>query len=181
MKPYFQHLWHTLRHVLFVFIECCKLGIPLQGLVHDLSKFSPDEFLSYARYHYGKNSPKRRDSTGYYKAIGTGCEEFDRAFFLHSRRNPHHWEYWVMPIGGEDYYKVFDMPDRYRREMLADWRGAGRTYGTSTEEWYKVNSRKIRLHPDTRYWIESQLDLVGWNDIMLRRELAEEEFDEEYD
>ena len=52
------------------------------------------------------------------------------------------------------------MPDRYRREMLADWRGAGRTYGnTDTRAWYIDNREKMTLHPETAAWIESELGL----------------------
>jgi hypothetical protein len=57
------------------------------------------------------------------------------------------------------------MPDRYRREMLADWRGAGRAYGRQPEKnndpdaaaWYLENRAKIILHPDTRAWLEDEL------------------------
>lgn len=31
MKPHLQYLWYVLRHKWFVFVECCSLGIPLQG------------------------------------------------------------------------------------------------------------------------------------------------------
>lgn len=51
------------------------------------------------------------------------------------------------------------MPDVYRREMLADWRGAGRASGNpDTAAWYMKNRENIKLHPDTRAWIEKQLE-----------------------
>ena len=55
--------------------------------------------------------------------------------------------------------EILPMPDKYRKEMLADWRGAGRAqgYGDNTNEWYKVNRNKMQLHPETRAWIEYQL------------------------
>jgi hypothetical protein len=50
------------------------------------------------------------------------------------------------------------MPDKYRREMLADWRGAGRALGKpDTQAWYAANRDKMKLHPETRAWIEQQL------------------------
>lgn len=50
------------------------------------------------------------------------------------------------------------MPDVYRREMLADWRGAGLANGFSdTAGWYAKNKDKMILHPQTRAWIEEQL------------------------
>jgi len=53
------------------------------------------------------------------------------------------------------------MPDKARREMLADWRGAGRaiTGKDNTPEWYRDNKDKMILHPDTREWIERALGI----------------------
>ena len=77
MMVYFKYLSYVLRHRWFVFIECCKLGIPWRGLVHDLSKFIPSEFIPYARYFYGREDTIRRDKTGYYKPTDTGDKAFD--------------------------------------------------------------------------------------------------------
>ena len=50
------------------------------------------------------------------------------------------------------------MPDKYRREMLADWRGAGRAQGTpDTRAWYIKHYHDIILHEDTRQWLDEQL------------------------
>lgn len=58
--------------------------------------------------------------------------------------------------------KLLPMPDRYRREMLADWRGAGRAQGNpNTARWYLSHRDGILLHPETRRWVEEQLDLPG--------------------
>ena len=50
---YWKYLKAVLKHKWFVFIECRKLGIPWLGVIHDLSKFLPSEFIPYARYFYG--------------------------------------------------------------------------------------------------------------------------------
>jgi len=51
--------------------------------------------------------------------------------------------------------KVFEMPLKYRKEMLADWRGAGRAQGTpDTKAWYEKNKYKMQLGELTRKWIE---------------------------
>ena len=55
------------------------------------------------------------------------------------------------------------MPDAARREMLADWFGAGRAYvkdWTPLEpmKWYQANKDKMQLHPETRAWVESELE-----------------------
>jgi len=55
------------------------------------------------------------------------------------------------------------MPEQYLREMLADWRGAGRAYGNpDTAGWYLKNREQIQLHPASRAWIEVMLDVYDW-------------------
>jgi len=52
------------------------------------------------------------------------------------------------------------MSDKACREMLADWRGAGKAQGhPHTKVWYEQNRDKLILHPDTRAWIEEQLGI----------------------
>ena len=211
-----KYLWQVLRHKWFVFLEACKLGIPWLGLIHDLSKFRPSEFLPYARHFYG-NYPewKTMDTWGKSYYFGRTKEsvkgDFDVAWLYHQKRNRHHWQYWmlteddpnvqwtiqqmapdspmilalsnehhlIVEVEGDDvihteaYRRLRDiadklnairclpMPDRYRREMLADWRGAGRAYGdANTKRWYQQHRHKIVLHVDTRAWIEDQLGLL---------------------
>ncbi len=152
-----KYLSYVLRHKWYVFIECCKLGIFWQGIVHDLSKFLPSEWFPYAEHFYGSKAKQWRDSTGYYKPTDTGDPAFDFAWLLHQKRNKHHWQWWILPED-EGGIKIFPMPDKYRREMLADWRGAGRAQGKpDTKAWYFANKDKMQLHPETRAWIERQL------------------------
>jgi hypothetical protein len=42
-------LLYILDHKVNVLIECWKEGLYIQGITHDLSKFSPKEFFSYAK------------------------------------------------------------------------------------------------------------------------------------
>lgn len=59
-------------------------------------------------------------------------------------------------------YTVQEMPDRYRREMLADWIGAGMAQGTpDTLGWYAARGKNHPLGPATRAWIEAMLGFVG--------------------
>lgn len=150
---------YVIRHKWFVFVECCKLGIPLAGIVHDWSKLLPCEWMPYAEFFYG--GAERRNAGGTYKGPPTEHTDFDRAWNHHQKCNPHHWQYWVI---FEDSGKIFalDMPLRYRKEMLADWRGAGRaiTGKTETAAWYSRNKNKMLLHPATRHWIEDKLQLA---------------------
>lgn len=55
-------------------------------------------------------------------------------------------------------FKPQPMPEVYCREMLADWRGAGKAQGKpKTWEWYEANKEKMQLHPLTRAFVESEL------------------------
>lgn len=159
----FKYLWYILRHKWFVFVECCKLGIPLRGLLHDLSKLRPSEFMPYARYFYG-NYPKwddvKRGCPGYswkYTKEGVAAA-FDKAWLLHQKRNPHHWQFWLLCEDDGD-TKVLEMPIDIRREMLADWKGAGRAItGTdNTKEWYFNTRRHRQLARHTKKWVEDQI------------------------
>ncbi len=40
LKKIFSHLKVVNKHRFKVFTLCCKAGIPIQGLLHDLSKYS---------------------------------------------------------------------------------------------------------------------------------------------
>lgn len=156
---YLNYLWYMIKHKWFVFIECCKVGLVWQGLVHDISKFRPDELFPYAR-HFGKYK-NRRDSTGYYKPTDTGDPDFDFAWFLHQKRNPHHWQYWAFP--DETGLKVLDMPEKYIKEMICDWKGAGKAQNskTSCQDWYIKNNSKMQLSDKTRKCIEQKLHTDG--------------------
>lgn len=161
MKAHLAYLRYLLRHKWFVFLECLKLGIPWQGIVHDWHKFLPDEWFPYVHYFHKPDGTlrQRRSDTGYYKPTDTGDPRFDFAWLLHQKRGRHHWQWWVLPEDNEG-VKILPVPSRYRKEMLADWRGAGRAQGTpDTKAWYLVNGDKIQLHPETRRWIEAQLEL----------------------
>jgi hypothetical protein len=54
---------------------------------------------------------------------------------------------------------ALEMPDLWRREMLADWMGAGRALGNpDTLGWYEANRNQIFIHPATRAWVDEMLD-----------------------
>ena len=84
-------MFHPIRHFITITKHrnevvrlCFKAGIGLQGLFHDLSKYSPTEFIPGAKYYTGKESPnngERRD---------TGMS---LAWMHHKGRNKHHFEF----------------------------------------------------------------------------------------
>lgn len=147
---YLKYAWYIVRHKWFVFIECYHLGVPWLGIIHDWSKLTPIEFVPYAENFFG----------GWVEDLRPQWlkDAFDLAWLHHQRRNKHHWQYWIL-VQDEDGDKTLPMPDRYCREMLADWHGAGMaiTGKKNTRGWYLENKDKIQLHPTTRAWIEQQL------------------------
>lgn len=171
-RVYLRYLSYVLRHKWFVFLECCKLGISWRGVVHDLTKFLPSEFFPYAN-HFAGGIRRGRDKTGYYKPTDTGDPEFDFAWFLHQKRNPHHWQYWIQPddADAERSLVVLEIPMDVRKEMVADWRGAGRAQGTpDTLAWYRKNRNKIVLGKETRRWVEEEICFSGNGELMVTEE-----------
>ncbi len=152
MRKHFLYLSYLLRHKWFVFRECRKLGIPLQGITHDLSKFMPSEWISYAWSFYGPWKYNERPDWL--------VKSFNRAWLKHQHRNPHHWQYWILVQDDGPAIKI-EIPLNYCKEMLANWRGAGRAISgiDNTYGWYRARRTRMFkvLHPKTRFWIESEL------------------------
>ena len=65
-----EHLRTVNRHRHLVRKYCFRLGLYWQGLTHDLSKYSPTEFLVGMKYYQGDRSPNNaeREDTGMSKS-----------------------------------------------------------------------------------------------------------------
>jgi len=76
-------------------------------------------------------------------------------------RNPHHWEYWV--LSGRSVEKPMEMPEKFAREMVADWMAASRAYTGSWDmhRWLCKNWNKVKLHPNTREFVLELLKNSG--------------------
>lgn len=120
MGKYFKHFIVITKHKYYVMIECFKRGLYLQGLIHDLSKYSLIEFFTSAKYFQGNKTP-----IGAEKA----ARGYSKAWLHHKGRNKHHWEYWVDWKNGE--ILLCPIPDRYIVEMACDMIGASKSYGTN--------------------------------------------------
>jgi len=162
MNKYIRYLKYVLRHKWFVVIECFKIGLFWQGIIHDLSKFRFDEFIPYARHFYGSTNEKKykkiaQTKGGYSKSQDKKDIFFDHAWLFHIHRNPHHWQYWIL-IQDEDDDKILNMPIKYISEMICDWRGAGKAQGrrqpNELQDWYKAYRNKMQLSNETRKQIE---------------------------
>ncbi|MBR3740846.1 MAG: catalase [Clostridia bacterium] len=136
------HLKKIMMHRRLVRHYCFRIGLYKQGVLHDLSKFSPIEFFESARFYRGTSSPI------------DACKEkngVSLAWLHHRGRNKHHWEYWVDDL--QKGMRPICMPYRYAAEMLCDYLGAGRAYMgkdfsyQKEYEWWRVKRDKIVVHP----------------------------------
>ncbi len=162
---YVKYLMTVCVHKWYVLQECIKLGIPWQGLFHDISKFRPSEFIPYARYFYG-DYPSWDDIRNTYQGSRSGIttkesvsDAFDMAWLKHQHRNKHHWQHWLL-VQDDDLPKIIPMPYKHLKEMYADWVGANKAYGDMTlVQWYHEHMHTMRLSQFSREWIDYQLGL----------------------
>jgi hypothetical protein len=153
-KRHWAYLKYVMRHKYFVFIGARQCGCSLwRCLVHDISKFSPDEWFGYAKTFYAENGE------GQYKP----GHDFDISWLKHQHRNLHHWQYWLLRMDNGATIPQ-EMPIKYVREMIADWMGAGRAITGEWEvfEWYNNNRHKMVFHPKTEDQIDSILNIVKY-------------------
>ncbi len=159
-----KYLWYIIRHKYYVTIECFKIGLIWRGLMHDLSKFLPDEWFPYADYFYGEYNSFNEiphDFRYYVKTKESVKEAFDLAWLKHIHRNKHHWQYWILR-NDDGPREALEMPDKYLKEMLCDWIGAGKaiTGKNDLKIWYAKNKDKMTLHPNTRSKVEEVLSYL---------------------
>lgn len=168
MRKHWLYFKYVIRHKYFVFVEALKLGVPIWlALFHDWDKFLPRMWFAYADYFYGKrlykttsDIPGGLKSCGIYPRTDADAQrDLNLAWNAHQNRCKHHWQYWCL-IEDSGSVIPLEMPDVYVREMLADWRGAGRALGNpDTVAWYLEHYDVIRLHPNTRIWIDTHIGI----------------------
>lgn len=143
-----KNLRYIARHKYFVFRAGLITGTPIfLLLIHDWSKFTPTEWRAYREHFYGEASEKV-------------YRDFKYAWLAHQRRNKHHWQYWLLQEDSGQ-CAALDMPEKYIREMVADWVGAGRAiYGkVEVRSWYSRNRDKMILSDNTRRRVEQLIEL----------------------
>ena len=144
-----KHFRTITHHRHLVMLHCFRAGIPVQGLLHDLSKYSPTEFISGMLYFQGNRSPneEERERMGY-----------SAAWMHHKGRNRHHYEYWNDVNPETKLYEPVEMPTRYLIEMVCDRIAASKVYrGKDYQDGDALNyflqgwkkSRLPRMHPRT--------------------------------
>lgn len=161
LRAHLAYLRYLLRHKRFVWQECRKMGLPWHvGLLHDWTKFLPDEWFPYVRWFHLEGGAEAFAQAG--RLPPDLPLPLERAVLLHKHRNRHHWEHHVIP--GPEAPRALEMSETDRRECLADWRGAGRAQGRpDTLLWYLDHKDAIVLHPATRAWIEKELGVDGYS------------------
>lgn len=150
-RKFFGH-WKTVRlHRKWVRRYCRWAGIPWRGLKHDLSKYSPTEFLESARYWTGHGSPinEAKNDVG-----------ISRAWLHHRGRNPHHWAYWADNFS--EGFIVHPMPMNDFVELVCDFLGAGRAYSgdvftySSEHAWWlkERETGSAAMHPYNKQMLD---------------------------
>lgn len=158
-QRFFGHLSTVLRHKYHVGWACFKCGLYRQGLLHDISKFTPVEFFAGVKYYDGHKSPNavQRDVNG-------GCSP---SWLHHKGINKHHFEYWI-DFANMQGRTVFGnrMPMKYVVEMVCDRRAAcvvyqGKDY-TPASPWnhYQRLKQRLIMNEDTRAVLETCLRMM---------------------
>ena len=155
-----RHFKTITYHKLLVAESCFRVGLYRQGLLHDMSKYSPTEFLVGCKYYQGDRSPNNaeREATG-----------ISRSWLHHKGRNKHHFEYWVDYVPGDEHIiNGVPMPRKYVAEMVMDRISASRNYlGDKYDHtqplsyFLKSKERLWFIHPDTKRDLEALLRILN--------------------
>lgn len=142
-----KYLKYVVIHKWYVMLQCFRFGIYWRGITHDISKFYPSEWFPYVNRFFGNNK-----------------DEFSLAWLRHQNRNDHHWQWWILQEDRGHYAIYKKMSMEATLEMLCDWYGASRAQGkggwNGVKKWYNKNKDNMKLHLDTRDFIEIFLEGV---------------------
>ena len=158
MNRFFGHLRTITRHRHLVMRHCFRCGIPWRGLMHDLSKYSPAEFIPGVKYFLGNKSP----TIGERMAYG-----YSKAWMHHKGRNRHHFEYWTDFSLAERKYIPIKMPLVYVIEMFCDRVAACKVYekenytDSSALEYYSLRTGEEKMHPETSRLLGMLLSMLA--------------------
>ena len=155
-----QHLKTINHHKWLVCKGCFKAGLYRQGLLHDLSKYSPTEFFVGCKFYQGTRSPNNaeREMKGY-----------SSAWLHHKGRNRHHYEYWLdYSVNPEEGIIGMKMPVRYVVEMFVDRVAASKNYmkdqytDQAPLEYYEKGAARLgkMIHPDTAELLHRLLKML---------------------
>ena len=163
LNRFIRHFITITKHRILVCKGCFKIGLYYQGLTHDLSKYSPDEFLVGVKYFQGTRSPNNAER----EAVG-----YSSAWLHHKGRNKHHYEYWIDyntrgELPGEDILIPVEMPDRYLAEMVMDRIAASKVYkgkeykDSDSLEYFLGGIETVPMHPETKRKLHRYLRILA--------------------
>ena len=139
---FFGHLRTINHHKMLVTKTCFKVGLYKQGILHDLSKYNPVEFIPGVIYFQGDRSPINREKE---------LKKCSRGWLHHKGRNPHHFEYCIdYSINPSGKLVGMKMSKKYVAEMVIDRICASKNYlkekytDRSALEYY-MNGRQMML------------------------------------
>lgn len=158
LKGALGHFRTITKHRHKVISHCAKAGILWQGLRHDLSKYSPTEFLAGARYYQGTRSPNEAEREAY---------GYSKAWLHHKGRNRHHFEYWFDYDPVTKTNQPVKMPLNYVIEMFCDRVAASKIYQGKNytdrhplEYFLKAKGTRV-IHKETSDFLEKLLTMLA--------------------
>lgn len=155
---FFGHLRTINAHKWLVMKHCFRLGLYKQGLLHDLSKYTPAEFIPGVKYFQGNRSPNNAQ-----REI-EGCST---AWLHHKGRNRHHYEYWMDYTSDKEAGMAgMKMPVKYVVEMFCDRVAASKNYNkehytdADSLEYFRRGKGHYIMHKDTERLLEGLLVML---------------------
>ncbi len=158
-------MWHPIKHFVTitrhrhtVIKHCARAGILWQGLFHDLSKYSPAEFILSAKHYVGYKSPID------FERLDLG---YSRVWLHHQGRNRHHFEYWRDYNPETKMIEPVEMPTKYLVEMFCDRVAASKIYQGEKYtpkhplEYFLAGKDRMSIHKKTSEQLESLLRLLA--------------------
>ena len=148
MANIWGHLKTITKHKIAVTKLCFRCGLYKQGLLHDLSKYTPVEFCAGVKYQ-GNRSPIDREKE---------VKGYSLGWLHHKGRNKHHWEYWL--DNAADGIQPLEMPLNYVIEMYCDRTAASKIYmkdayhDGSAYEYFMRGYHHVLMHPNTKALLE---------------------------
>lgn len=146
------------RHKALVLRNCIKCGIIFQGIMHDMSKYSPEEFICGVKYFMGNRSPNEGEREAY---------GYSLAWMHHKGRNKHHFEYWTDYSPETKKLEPVAMPVKYVAEMFCDRVAASKIYmkqnytDRAPLEYFLNGKKKRMIHYETSELIERLLTMLA--------------------
>lgn len=153
-----KHFITITKHRHKVIYHCKRAGILWRGLMHDLSKYSPREFIPGAKYYTGKRSPTELERERY---------GYSSAWLHHKGRNRHHFEYWTDYNPNTKVVEPVKMPIVFVIEMFCDRVAASKIYqgknytDSHPLEYFLRGKARRKINAETSELLEKLLTMLS--------------------